>query len=156
MGVKILTKQETIIMSTSESENGHISLTKAGYNEVMRFARNAFNNHQLSLYEISLAVYEKVNQRKTKKERRDQFYCCFYIESLMRNAKCLLSDVAYSRRNLTLDQLHNIESELFRGAGGRLCKLRKSAFGKITNKQSSFSIDVDSGSMSFDLGDRRK
>jgi hypothetical protein len=131
-------------MSTSEHSYGSISFTKSGYSQIMRHLREAFNSHQDNLYERTLALYTRLSKVSGKEKRALVTDNAFTYDSF--SWSCAFTQDKYA---LLEDEAQAIKTELFRGTNGALCKPRKKAFAKLTNKRNDFSLAIAVGTINL-------
>jgi hypothetical protein len=130
-------------MSCYGSENGHIQLSKAGYQKIMSTTRTMHNEYMDLLFTRAINAHAVLSKLRTLKEK---------VSAANKLMIYRGHDTGYYFNGLyvTGEMSSGIIDELFRGAKGALCKPRKSFFAKLTNKDRSFTIDCsDEGEMSF-------
>jgi hypothetical protein len=141
-------------MSTREHEYGTLTFTNAGYTDVMRAYRSAYNQYMSECYALAMQTYDALAQIKGRyagekqknafaslKKRPTIFDDNFGLATFSSNTAYTLLD----SRDLEL-----IEAELFRGKKGNLTKPRALSFPKLTNKLSSFDLECNSfGELKF-------
>jgi hypothetical protein len=136
-----------MIMSHNEGQSGTLNFTQAGYKHVMREMRNRFNHHINEIYDHTLLVHALLTAMtgaKISQRRKTMFIDMLKVERTG-------SSITVDKKSMPVDYSMQcfIEGEMFRGTSQGLTKPRRSAFPKLTNKQSTFKIDCGDGSLTF-------
>lgn len=136
-------------MSTAQIEYGTIKFTKTGYMEMVRHVRTVYNDFLDSQYQFALQVFElaKTKGLKSPSEVNDKLLTLVKVNYL--DTYRIKGSPSSTKALITDHELFSINQELFRGKNNALCKPRKSAFKRLTNKDVSFSMDCDCGTLTF-------
>lgn len=121
-------------MTCMSEEKGTISFTQTGYMDVMRQIRKSYNDHINDVYAAALALHAKLaamSGGKVSEKRKALFkdHVTDFRFYWGYNDKVVCDDY---------DLCQLVQTEMFRGANGKLTKPRRSAFPKLTNKIASF------------------